>query len=183
MCLQEIQAKAMALLAGILIFLLACLGSYLYGEGVGTDRERVKWQAREIKRANNVADTAIKHTGDVVAGVNKDNEIERKANVQHEAALEELRKVRAANRDLIAAAGGLRIAATACTGRGNSSTETSASSSSGGDGTFTGTIALPQQVDEDLQDTVDEADRILEQARTCQGWIRDQGFYGPKPAE
>lgn len=183
MCLQEIQAKVMALLAGILILVLACLGSYIYGEGVGAKKERVLWQGREIKRVSNIADTAIKHTGDVVEGVTKDNEIERKANVQHEAALEELRKVRAANRDLIAAAGGLRIAATACTGRGNTSTETFTPSPGSSDGTVTGTIALPREVDEDLQDTADEADRILEQARTCQGWIRDQGFYGPKPGE
>lgn len=181
--LVDLKAKLITLLVSTLVFILACLAAYVYGNHQGVQQERGVWEGRERQRANNVANTAVTHVGKVVEEVKQDQEIERKANERHEAALEELRKSRNAYRVLVAEHGGLRIAANACAGRDPVTTGPITSSPGSSDGTVTGTIALPKEVDEDLQDSADEADRILEQARTCQGWIRDQGFYGPKPVE
>lgn len=176
---MSIQAKLIATLGGIIVFTLVCLGCYAYGEQVGTDLEKGRWQARENQRVSNVARTAIAQTGEVVAGVKQDNEIERKANEALVTAKAELATARADNRRLITANGGLRIDAAACAGRGGSTAEADATGTGRSGDTLAATIALPRQVDEDLQDSADEADNYLEILRAVQQWAVEHGYIGP----
>jgi hypothetical protein len=167
------------LLGGLLIFLASNVGSYFYGMSVQEDISNGKVAKVEVKRAGNTIAAVVANTGAIVDGVKKDNELERKANERYETAMEELRKSRAANRELVRAAGGMRIPAPPCPGDHSTSGETEASSPSIVNDPFAGTIALPEQTQSDLQDLTEEADIILEKLRVLQQWIFDQGFYGP----
>lgn len=177
--ITKLQAYAAQLLCGLCILLVSCLGSYLYGRTEGKLLERGQWEQREAQRAGNVATTAIAHTGTVVNEVQTNNDIERKANEALATAQTELRLARADNRRLIAAHGGLRIAAQACAGRSDLAIGTEAASSGRPGDTPTATIALPQPVEQDLLDSADEADDYLEILRTVQQWAVDHGFLGP----
>lgn len=179
--IESLQAKVIGILLGLIVLFLACLGAYRYGETNGTKVERGLWETREAARTSKAATTALTYAADVTKDVAHDNELERKANERYETAVAELRRIRDANRALIAERGGLRISADACAGRGGIAGKAEAPGTSGGDGAFAGTIALPQSVDADLQDSADEADGILERLRTLQEWVIDQGFYGGSP--
>ena len=173
---MSLQAKVILALTGMCLSLLACLGSYWYGVSTGEALEQGRWATREAGRAAKTATVAIQHTGTIVKEVKRDNEIERKANERAETALAELASYRTANRALVAANGGLRVSAAACTGRDRVAGETEATGAGVSTGTDPGTIALPQQVDADLQDQADEADIILERYRVLRSWCFDQGF-------
>lgn len=182
---MTMQAKIIFLLIGLCLSGLACLGTYRYGLSTGEALEKGRWEAREAGRVANTATVAIQHASTIVKDVQQDNEIERKANERAETALAELAKYRTANRALLAANGGLRISAAACTRRDRVAGETEATGTGVSTGTDPGTIALPQQVDADLQDQADEADIILERYRVLRSWCFDQGFCKlsvPEPA-
>ncbi|MBV8061444.1 MAG: hypothetical protein JO253_07995 [Alphaproteobacteria bacterium] len=95
----------------------------------------------------------------------------------HQKAVDELNAKLVAARANVRAAGGLRIpSAGLCDGSGKAGTETHGTS--GRDADAAGTVALPEQTANDLLSLADEADRVTEIARSCQAWIRKQGFYG-----
>lgn len=178
---STLQAKVITGLIGLVLLGLACLASYSYGRDVGVQAERVVWQDREIQRTINTATTAIAHTATVVKQVEADNTIERKSNGDYEAAMAELRASRARNDYLVRLNGGLRISADACTRPGDSATGTEAPGTGLKHGTLAGTIALPQPVEQDLRDSADEADDILERYRALRQWTIDHGFLEPVP--
>ncbi len=70
-----------------------------------------------------------------------------------------------------ARAGGLRFAGT-CEAAGPATTD----GTGGRDGAAAGTVRLPDQVASDLFTLAGDADKVMEQARACQAWIREQGF-------
>lgn len=170
------QEKLILILGGVVLSLLACLGSYWYGQSVGEQLERSSWETREAGRAANTATVAIQHTSDVIKQVQQDNEIERKSNEDYETVMDQLVAAQADNRRLVRLTGGLRIDAQACAGRGAAATSSEAASTGVSPGTDPGTIALPSEIDADLQDSADEADRILERYRSLRSWCFEQGF-------
>ncbi|HVH92509.1 MAG TPA: hypothetical protein VM783_14115 [Candidatus Acidoferrum sp.] len=170
------QEKLIFLLGGVVISLLACLGCYAYGHSIGEKVERASWEQREASRVSGTATAAIQHTGEVIAQVKQDNEIERKANEGYETAMAQLAVAQADNRRLVRINGGLRIDATACAGRDQAASSTQTTGTSVSPGSDPGTIALPEQIDADLQDSADEADIILERYRVLRSWCFDQGF-------
>lgn len=173
---MSIQTKLIAGLGVVVLALLACLASYHYGHTVGEEAERLVWQTKEVGRVTNVAVATMANTKQVLGEVAQDNEIERKSNADYEQALAKLATAQADNRRLVAANGGLRISAAACTGRTDPAGQTQTAGAGVSSGTDPGTIALPQQVDADLQDLADEADRILERYRALRSWCFDQGY-------
>lgn len=176
----DIQAKITVLLAGVVVLLASNVGSYFYGHSVGVESQLGKQAKVEVVREAKVADTAITHTGAVVAGVTQDNDKEQKADERYETALAQLRASRADNRRLLAERGGLRIPATVCAGREGAAGETQTAGAGQGTGAIAGTVALPELVDEDLQRRADEADAILEKLRVLRDWTIDQGFARPE---
>lgn len=182
---MTMQAKIILLLIGLCLSGLACLGTYRYGLSTGEALEKGRWETREAARAARTATVAIQHTGEVVAQVKQDNEIERKNNEAYEIAVGKLAATEADNRRLVRLNGGLRITAEACTRYLDSASSTEATGTGVSTSTDPGTIALPQQVDADLQDSAAEADRILERFRSLRQWCFDQGFCrlsAPEPA-
>lgn len=177
--LEKLQAKAVLLAISLIVFLVSNLGSFFYGRSLEVRLQKGAQAEIEADRITNVAAAALAHTGVVVAAVQEDNNKEREANEKLDKANVELAKARTENRRLIAERGGLRIDAGACAGRDAPTGQTEAASTGRDDGTTAGTIALPQQVDADLQDGVDEADILLERLRVLRDWARSQGFDGP----
>lgn len=176
----DLQAKAVMLVGGLVLLLASNVGSYFYGRSDGKELQQGKQAAVEVARVDKMATTVIAQSAAVVAGVIEDNNKEGKANERYETAMAELRKSRDANRRLIADNGGLRISSDVCSGRTGVTGEAQATGSSHGDGTTTGTISLPEQIDTDLQHTTDEADIILERLRVLRDWVIDQGYSRPQ---
>jgi hypothetical protein len=69
------------------------------------------------------------------------------------------------------AAGGLRVPRSICDGFAGTA------SASGRDGGIAGTVKLPDQVENDLWQLVDDAAKVTAQAQACQQWIAGNGFY------
>jgi hypothetical protein len=180
----NLQSKMLSIAVSIILLLVSNLGSFFYGRSFESDIRDGLESKVEVKRVSGVADAAIAGSKKLADDVEADNEKERVANEELNMAQRELAKYRDENKRLIADRGGLRISKQACTGLDLSTRETKTTSSSGSDADLTGTIALPQEIERGLQDSADEADIILEQFRTLQGWVISQDFYGPpKPKE
>jgi len=167
-----------AWLIGLLLLLASNIGSYFYGSHVEKGIQLGKQATVEVKKLNQTVDTVVKHSENIVSDVIKNNEIERKANEDYEKASAELRKARDENRTLVRQLGGLRIPSSVCTISAGTNGETETAGTSKRNEDLTGTIALPKQIDEDLQSASDEADEFIEGYRTLQNWVREQGFYG-----
>lgn len=168
-------------LIGLLVLISSNVGSYFYGMHVEEQIQIGKQAKPVIESLNNTVATVTKHSETIVADVKNDNEIERKANEKYETASKELRKARDDNRTLIRELGGLRISTSVCTIDSTINGKTETAGTSQRDDPFAGTIALPQQIEQDLQDSTDEADDYIERFRILQDWVKEQGFYGPVP--
>ncbi len=178
--IADLQAKALLLTGGLVLFLASNVGSYFYGRSDGKELQQGKQAVVEVARVGKVATVAIAQTGAIVAGVKEDNEKEGKANERYETAMAELRKSRTANRELISANRGLRIPDTVCAGRDGVTGQAQTTSTSQGYGTTSGTVSLPNELSERLQWHADEADVILEKLRVLRDWAIDQGFAKPE---
>ncbi len=95
----------------------------------------------------------------------------------HETSVQVLNTALADARAVVSSHGGLRVAAGICAGR--TAPPASAASNSGHDAAVTATVALPDDVTNNLLQLASEADKVTEVARACQAWVRKQGFYGP----
>jgi hypothetical protein len=158
------------------------------GHTAGQLEERATWQGLEDERAAAAQLVLEQHEADLEAERKRNIETNLKVSHDHENEIDALRAARAADRAAFDRAGGLRIpapATAACAGapgdRPGAGAE--APGTSGRDDPGAATIRLPQQVENDLWSIVDDADEVSSQLRACQGWIRTNGFYGPKPTD
>lgn len=109
-----------------------------------------------------------------------------KNTTEHEKALKKVHADLAAARAESKRLGGLRIPApvTSCPGtgfkQGTAGTQTTGAGPHYEEAAAT--IALPEAIEDSLWSTVGQADEVLEQARSCQAWIIDNGFYEKNPA-
>ena len=174
-----LQAKLIALLTGVVVLLASNVGSYFYGHSNGVDSQKGKQAVVEVGRATKGMQTAVAHTGAIVAGVEIDNKKEKEANDKLDKANIELAKYRTENRRLIAERGGLFFDAPSGARCAGTTGQTEASSTSRDDGATARTILLSASVEQDIQDRTDEADIILERLRVLRDWARSQGFSGP----
>lgn len=159
--------------AGLLLGALA--GAYVKGRIDGGDRVQAKWNESNTRLAlsQHLADEAQRKRFDALAASYKTHNAE--VSRDHQQAIDKMRDDLARARADVRAAGGLRIPSAVCAG----ATESGAKASSDGrhDANTAGTVALPEHVTADLLDLAAEADRITEIARSCQAWVRKQGFY------
>lgn len=148
--------------------------------------ERIGWAKKDA--AERATDLALerKHQADMQDLRDHQQLIERQTSEKHETELAQLRRDRDADRRRADAAGGLRIAAPgapACA-PGSAVAGPEAAGTGGRDEpASTGTVRLPERIENDLWAAADAADEVSAQLRACQGWIRANGFYGSKDAE
>lgn len=161
----------------IIAALALLIATALGGAHVGKKLERQAWQAKEIQtlQAHNLAIAAqlVRYDTDIQAQQTK----ARKASENYEKALSTLdEKHRSIVAD-IQRRGGLRIAAPAsCRPKAAGTAESPGAS--GPDEEDAGTIRLPATVERDLFALAHSADKIVEQCRALQDWVRDNGHYG-----
>ena len=147
----------LAKFAGVLL-----LAATLFFSGVkfANDRNAVKMQTAIIAQYQaNEAEVA------------KQRSINSQVSADHEDKIKSLAADLAAARRGISAAGGLRVPRSTCDGFAPSTRLGNAPAS-------TETVALPEPVTERLLSAAADADTVVEQLRSCQGWIKKNGMYG-----
>lgn len=159
---------------------IVATGIYSTGYSHGEERKQVEWDkdAKRLAAAQKIADAQQQDKFDRLAEDHRKHNIE--VSNEHQIAEDKLRSDLALSRAAVRAAGGLRIPTSVCPGPAKGGAE--AGSDGRHDADVAGTVALPPEIDEDLQDSADEADRVTEIARACQSWVRKHGFYSAASA-
>lgn len=178
------RTRLIAIVGGAIVLFIVAMALANHFENRGRQLERADWLKKEADER--AADLALvrKHDADMKALDDHHKEIERKTSEKHETELAQLRLERDADRRRADAAGGLRIHvdAGACA-PGGAVVGPEAPGTGRRDDTGAGTVRLPQQVENDLWSIADDADEVSARLRACQGWIRNNGFYGPESSE
>lgn len=166
------------LFGGLLLLIAAAFG----GANVGKKLERQVWQKERLlmgaEHEKQIKAEFRQYATDVALQQAK----ARKASEDHEKALQ-LQDQK--HRDLVAdiqRSGGLRIRAPAACRQGPPAVG-EAAGTSGLDEGPAGTIRLPADVERGLFELAGRADKMSEQLRALQGWVRDNGMYGPSTEE
>lgn len=176
--------------------LIAAIALVLGGVHVGKKLERETWQAERIELLSAHAADLSTEFKRYERMVNFNNEKARKASEAH---AKELADQKIANDATVARtklAGGLRINASAC--RAKDAGAPAAPGAGRPDGQAAGpgappgqadrrlqeealdeTVRLPTEVENDLFDLAEDADKLATQLRNLQKWVRDNGLYGP----
>lgn len=175
---MDIRAKLILALGAVILMMLGGMGLYHWGENVGTEKERGVWNGKEVLRKDAVLALTLKHATEMDELVAKHKKAEKETSDEHENELAKLRKERAADRADADRRGGLRIPAPACTGADKPVVGAETTSAIRRDEVPAGTVRIPQPIEDGLWSIVNDADEIVEQARSCQAWIRKNGFYG-----
>lgn len=181
--LTDLKKLALYALLGVLALAGALWAVYDVGHDAGAAATQREW---------NKAEEAHRTAGDAArATYNARLEAERLANLktnlkvseEHEKELVLLRRQADADRLRIDRLGGLRIPAPACPSNrpvgGTAGTEAAGAGEPDAPGSAA-TIRLPLETENSLWALVDDADRVSAQLRSCQAWIRHNGFYGPE---
>lgn len=172
-----------------LLLVLAIIGALCFTYGAGHDAG-----AAAVQKKWDTAELGHTLAGETARRVyNERLEAQRLANIatnlkvseEHEKELVQLRLERDLDRLRIDRAGGLRIPAPACpSGRPVGGTAGAEAPGAGGrDEAGAGTVRLPLETENSLWALVDDADEVSAQLRSCQQWIKRNGFYGPEPAD
>ena len=152
----------------LLALVALCLGCEIHGRHA----VQAKWNKAEIIRsANEKAQIDIRIESNRMLAQAQAATTTRISDANHKAIASVNSSLDAA-RHAVAVTAGLRVAV-ACNQIAGS---TSASGAGGSNGTDTRTVALPDQVTSDLLDLAAEADKVVEQLRSAQDFIRSNGF-------
>ena len=167
--------RLLGYLAAALVVLGALAGIYFKGQANGKAQIQAKWDASNTRAAvaQKLADEAQQKRFDALETSYKTKNIE--VSNDHQKAIDALFADLVRARADVRAAGGLRIPSTVCASAAEGTTK--AGGDSRHDADVAGTVALPERITADLLDLVAEADRVTEIARSCQAWVRKQGFY------
>jgi hypothetical protein len=162
----------------IKIVVVLALVAGLFGAGYhqGSKSVRAEWDADKVVKLKldlELSQVHAKEVTDLRAAQDKHN---REVSNEHQDAINSLSADLAAARRAAVFAGGLRVSRSVCDSFGAT---TKAPGDSGHDVDVAGTVALPDKVTDGLFELVAEADRVTEVARSCQAWVKAQGFYGP----
>lgn len=178
---EECGESLSLLLVAVVVLTLALFFTYRWGYAGGVNAEQATWEKKEQAYKDAEIQARKDHAKNLLDKVGAQQKINLKNTEDHEAILEKVHADLAAARAESKRLGGLRISAAACP-RSNPWAGAQAASASQRDEETSTTIALPEAVETRLWTIVGEADEILEQARACQAWIIDNGFYGKIPA-
>lgn len=167
-------------LAGLLLAVIALAGAFVIGMGVGRGYERAEWLDKEVTRQQAETEAIAARTAE-----NERTRLEQEATTRriadaYETEIAELRRAAAADRAAVNRAGGLRVPRAVCDPPAGTTEATGAGQR---DEALAGTVRLPREVEDGLWSLADEADEVTEQARACQAWISQQGFYGESPQD
>lgn len=184
------------ILGGVLLLVAVAFG----GAHVGKKLEREAWQAKEIATLN-------KHNEAIAAEFKRYERMVKFNNAKTVKAADDHAKeiiAQKSSHDAAVAreraAGGLRIARSACTVKTPGAAASASALKSDGASPATGafprpagegvqvvddqtvhdSIRLPETIETDLFNLVEDADKLATQLRNLQKWIRDNALFGPE---
>jgi hypothetical protein len=145
------------------------------GYRTGVKMERADWLHKEAVRQQDEKDAILDRVAENDRKERENDAKNRRISNAYEKRLAILREGRDADRRAVDAAGGLRIDRAACDGFAAGAETAGAGRRDEG---TAGTVRLPREIESRLFDLADAADEVTEQARACQQWITEHGFYG-----
>ena len=167
------------LLARILFYMALVAGVFGYGHHLGEKSVQADWdivKAKELQQANEIL---IANEARITKLQQDQQSVNLKVSTDHANQLSQIAAERDAAIAYSKSHGGLRIPSSVCSGQATTRPETA--SNGGHDGETAGTVELPQAYQDALWAESARADAVVEQARTLQKWVIDNGFYGPQP--
>lgn len=179
--LTDLQRGLLKLTIFMLVLMGAAWALYSNGFEAGAAHVQADWNREQLVRSRAESTLLRKHAEDIGKQAKLYRDINLKVSQDHENELQTLRLARDLDRAAIDRAGGLRIPAPACPDPAAAPAKTNGAS--GRDEVGTGTVRLPREVENRLWALADDADEVSAQLRSCQAWIRDNGFYGPIPSD
>lgn len=161
----------MAKIGAVGVFMVVVFAT---GHRSGAKAVQRDWDASRLQIAQDQNRLLQENAQKIADVVEKQKETNLTVAQDHERALLEIRTKYDADIAAARAAGGLRLPRSVC------SASTGAQTTSPGerDADTSGTVKLPDQVEAELFSEARRADEIVEQARSCQNWIRLNQFYG-----
>lgn len=150
------------------------LAVYVFGHHEGAKAVQADWDSDKAMRLVSEIKLKDDHAKEVMRLIAEHDATNVKVSTDHDQALQDIKTKYAADVAAVAKSGGLRITSSICP----AATVTEATSNGGHHDQPAATVALPEQITNDLLSLAREADETLEQARACQAWIRQNGFYG-----
>lgn len=160
--------------------LLLCAALFGYGYQRGGKSVQADWDADKVLQLKLSLELVQSNAKAMAELTNEHNRRNRDVSNTHQDALKTLNADLAAARRAVHSAGGLRVSSAICS---SFASATKATGDVGNDAAIAGTVALPEQVTDDLFELVGKADRLVEVARSCQDWVRKNGFYGSIDAQ
>lgn len=151
------------------------VGVFISGHHIGAKGVQADWDASKAQMIDAQSKLIASHVVEIEELRKKQDLNNVQVSEDHQKALDELAKKHDADLARVRAAGGLRLPRSICSGPVITTPE--AASNIGRDDNLTGTVALPEQITNDLFSFATDADRVTEIARSCQAWIRKNGFY------
>lgn len=161
-------------LLGALALLIA---TYFGGQYHGAKLERAEWQKEKLGMEAAHKAQIVTDFKQYASDVALHQRTARKASEDHEKALALQDQKHSAETARIRSIGGLRIPTT-CPAKSGPAPSGQAAGAGGSDEGTTGTERLPEPIEQGLFDLVGDADKVSEQLRALQGWVRANGFYG-----
>lgn len=160
--------------------LLLCAALFAFGYHKGGQSVQAEWDAQKVVQLKLSLELTQKHSKEVAELTHEHNRRNRDVSNTHQDALKAITADLAAARRAVRSAGGLRVSSSICS---SFAANAKAAGDIGNDAAIAGTVALPDAVTEDLFSIVAEADKVTEVARSCQDWVRKNGFYGGSDAQ
>lgn len=145
------------------------------GFATGERKESKKWQAAEIVRLQVEQAARMARITENELEREKQEEKTRRIADAYEKEIKKLRTAVEQDRAAVDRAGGLRIPRAICD---SATGQTQAASAELSDEATSATVRLSPEIENDLWRLAADADEITEQARACQAWIAEHGFYG-----
>lgn len=163
------------IIGGLLLLIAVAFG----GAHVGKKLERESWQKKEIALLAQAQDDLTKEFQRYERMVKFNEAKSVKAADDHAKTIQNLKTQHDATVAGIRRTGGLRLPGTVCKAPNPGASATPGAVES--DDATAGTVRIPERVEERLFGIAEDADRLAEQLRSLQKWIRDNGLYGPPP--
>lgn len=166
------QLLLYAKIGAVALFLVLVFGT---GHRIGKNGVQADWDRDKVQMLAAQAALVAERGKEIAELRLKQDAINLKVSDEHSIALGILEQTYNDRIAAVRASGGLRIPRAACSPVG---TTTEAASAGGVNETTSPSVALPRETERRLFDLAKEADELLETTRSCQSWIRAQGFYG-----
>jgi hypothetical protein len=157
--------------AGLAIISALLLTGYVSG----SRSVKADWDAEKVLTLRKNVEAMRQRSQEIATLINAQNTHNLEVSNAHQIAVDKLNLNLATAISSTHSAGGLRISAAACAAPATVTSNTASTGRLVPD--IAGTIALPDQITDDLLRLASEADHVTEIARACQKWIIANGMY------